>query len=168
MLLPTRKRPTRPRRRLPAIEVRWSGNACRLRPAMKVEGVVVPGPTRDNQEAEQTPVAFGARLRAFREARGLSQQPLPEAMGDVDQTKVSRWERGASGPDVFELIRLAKALKVQPEILIDHRLVEVDELPQQVAAEVWRAVRTIQKLIRPYRSSRQGAPSAERRAPAEP
>lgn len=89
-------------------------------------------------------------------------------MGNVDLTKVPRWERGASGPDTFELIRLARAFKVQPEILIDHRLVEVDELPQQVAAEVWRAVRTIQKLIRPYRSSRQGKPSAERRAPAEP
>lgn len=51
MLFPMRKRPPRPRRRLPGIEVRWSGGAWRFRAAVKVEGVVVKGPTRDTQEA---------------------------------------------------------------------------------------------------------------------
>lgn len=89
-------------------------------------------------------------------------------MGDVDQTKVSRPQRGSSGPDVFELIRLARALKVQPKILIDHRLLEVDSLPNEVASEVWHCLRTIQQWIRPYRSSRQARPSAGRQAPSEP
>lgn len=114
-----------------------------------------------------THAAFGARLRQLREARGLSQNSLAERVG-VSQATISSWERGVGAPDVVELVRLAKALKMHPEVLIDAEQLDVDRLPRHVATEVLRCVRTIQQLIRPYRSSRQGKPSAERRAPAEP
>ena len=53
------------------------------------------------------------KIRALREAKGLSQAELAEALG-LDQTTVSAWERGVSEPTVFNLRRLADLLGVEP------------------------------------------------------
>lgn len=51
------------------------------------------------------------KIRALREAKGLSQAELAEALG-VDQTTISAWERGVAEPTLFNLRRLADVLGV--------------------------------------------------------
>ena len=53
------------------------------------------------------------KIREFREAKGLSQTELADALG-VDQTTVSAWERGVAEPTMFNLRRLADILGVSP------------------------------------------------------
>lgn len=112
--------------------------------------------------------SFGARLRALRLHRGLSQADLAARMGSTSQSVISSWERGDSAPDVIQLFDLAEALDLRPELLLDARLVQVENLPRGVAAEVLRLARAIQRLIRPHHTQVPGKPSADRRTPAEP
>ena len=53
------------------------------------------------------------KIRALREAKGLSQTELAEALG-VDQTTISAWENGKAEPTLFNLRRLADLLGVKP------------------------------------------------------
>lgn len=57
------------------------------------------------------------KIRALREAKGLSQAELAEALG-VDQTTISAWERGVAEPTLFNLRRLADVLGVYPGELL--------------------------------------------------
>jgi transcriptional regulator with XRE-family HTH domain len=57
--------------------------------------------------------AFGLRLRELRSAKGISQKALAEAAG-VEQSQVSRWEKGESAPLVTSVAAIAKALGVTP------------------------------------------------------
>lgn len=57
------------------------------------------------------------KIRALREAKGLSQRELADALG-LDQTTVSAWERGVAEPTVFNLRRLADVLGVSPGELL--------------------------------------------------
>lgn len=58
-------------------------------------------------------IEFGARLRAFREERGLSQEDLAfEAK--LHRTHISLIERGKRSVRLETLEALARALKVQP------------------------------------------------------
>ena len=52
---------------------------------------------------------FGDNLSKSRKKAGLSQEELAEKMGLTRQT-ISKWETGASVPDVEELQRLCAAL----------------------------------------------------------
>ena len=61
---------------------------------------------------------FGARIRARREARGLTQAALAEAVG-VSSNYLSVLERGHKLPTLDTLVRLAKALQVSPGDLLD-------------------------------------------------
>lgn len=56
---------------------------------------------------------MGAKIRALREAKGMTQVELAEALG-VDQTTISAWERGIAEPTIFNLRRLADILGVAP------------------------------------------------------
>jgi DNA-binding XRE family transcriptional regulator len=57
--------------------------------------------------------AFGARLRALRVQRGLSQEQLSEASG-LHRTYVSSVERGARNISLAAMWRLAVALDTTP------------------------------------------------------
>lgn len=57
------------------------------------------------------------KIRALREAKGLSQTELAEALG-VDQTTVSAWERGVAEPTLSNLRRLADVLGIAPGELL--------------------------------------------------
>ena len=56
---------------------------------------------------------MGEKIRALREAKGLSQKELAEALG-VDPSSVCYWESGKNEPTIFNLRRLADILGVTP------------------------------------------------------
>jgi transcriptional regulator with XRE-family HTH domain len=61
--------------------------------------------------------AVGKRIRALREALGISQQTLGERCGGASITTVNRWERGRSEPQRL-LPKLAEVLGVKTDYLL--------------------------------------------------
>jgi transcriptional regulator with XRE-family HTH domain len=62
-------------------------------------------------------VAFGRVLREQRAELGVSQEELA-LIAEVDRTFVSQMERGMRQPTLTTLVKLARALEVQPSVLI--------------------------------------------------
>ena len=60
---------------------------------------------------------FGNFLCSVREARGLTQTQVAEALG-ITAAAVSKWENGSAKPRVEMLFRLAELLEVRPEELM--------------------------------------------------
>ena len=58
-------------------------------------------------------------LRRARVAAAMSQRQVGIMVG-ADSMQVSRWERGASAPQVFTLYKLAKLFRVPMDILFVH------------------------------------------------
>ena len=67
-----------------------------------------------------TPRQFGRRLRALREARGVSQATLAERAG-LTREYVNKLEAGKYDPTLGTLGRLAKALGVTERAFLDAR-----------------------------------------------
>jgi transcriptional regulator with XRE-family HTH domain len=65
----------------------------------------------------ETKTSIGERIRAAREAAGLSQDQLAELTG-MSKTTVSNWERGVMNPRVRELPDLRRLLKVSIDYLV--------------------------------------------------
>ncbi len=63
------------------------------------------------------PVAFGAAVRRLRTALTMSQEGLADAAG-LDRTYVSSLERGRRNPTLTTIVKLAKALGVEPHVLL--------------------------------------------------
>lgn len=63
-------------------------------------------------------IAFGLRVRALRQARGLSQEQLAE-QADLHRTYVSSLERGQRNVGLDNIMALARALGVPPARLFD-------------------------------------------------
>jgi transcriptional regulator with XRE-family HTH domain len=77
------------------------------------------------------------QIRAARQALGLSQQALADALGSPSiQASIARWERGERTPDPATLGRLAVALGtvLSHEERIDGADVLVTARPAKVAA----------------------------------
>jgi transcriptional regulator with XRE-family HTH domain len=66
---------------------------------------------------QQALVNFGARIRAARTKRGLSQEALAEIAG-LHRTYVGTVERGERNPALINVLRLADALDTDPSILV--------------------------------------------------
>ena len=60
---------------------------------------------------------FGRQLKELRQAKGLSQKELGEALGFCNQT-VSFWESGRHEPDYDSLIAIAKFFDVSIDELL--------------------------------------------------
>lgn len=60
---------------------------------------------------------FGANVRRYRVAEGLSQEAVAERMG-VDRAYVSSIERGAQNVTLLSLWEIAQALRVRPADLL--------------------------------------------------
>jgi transcriptional regulator with XRE-family HTH domain len=60
---------------------------------------------------------FGERVRAFRSRLGLTQEELGAAAG-LHRTYVGGVERGERNVSLMNILRLAKALKVDPADLV--------------------------------------------------
>jgi transcriptional regulator with XRE-family HTH domain len=108
----------------------------------------VPRPPR--QPPPPRPVA-GARLRALREAAGLTQAELAHRVGEK-QTTLSLWERSGRPPRSDALPKLAKALGASIGALLgeavgDAPLAPIDENPGHVG-ELERAFDEVRKLPR--------------------
>lgn len=69
---------------------------------------------------------IGARIKKFREEKGLSQKDFAAQIG-VSNSRVSNWEQGVNRPDVDLLAAICHALYVSPSELLDVRL-DPDEL----------------------------------------
>ncbi len=65
----------------------------------------------------ETKTSMGERIRAAREAAGLSQDQLAELTG-MSKTTVSNWERGVMNPRVRELPDLRRHLKTSIDYLV--------------------------------------------------
>lgn len=83
--------------------------------------------------APRAAASIGQKIRQVREARGLSQGALAEALG-VTQTAVSYWESGRRSPDVDDLIEIAEVLDTDVAALFS------DTRPRRRAPVVMRAV----------------------------
>jgi transcriptional regulator with XRE-family HTH domain len=65
------------------------------------------------------PKQFGPKLRALREAAGLSQKELAEVSG-LSQNGISQWERGTREPSWGAVLALAEALGVDCRAFMGH------------------------------------------------
>lgn len=61
---------------------------------------------------------IGAKIRYFRELRGLNQKELGKLIG-VSNTRISNWEQGVNRPDADTLVLLCQALEVSADELLD-------------------------------------------------
>lgn len=74
-------------------------------------------PPRSRAKDKRVAAEFGQRLRAARTEAGLSQEALAHAAG-LHPTYISNAERGYSCPTIYTVIRLAKALAIDPGEMI--------------------------------------------------
>jgi len=70
-----------------------------------------PVPVEAEPVAAPSPATLGTRLRARREAVGLTQEKLAKQCG-VSRAAVAQWEAGVTRPGLDNLVRAAKALDV--------------------------------------------------------
>ena len=89
-------------------------------------GGVVPAWRRDRRRA-------GARLRALREAAGLTQLELAAAAG-LSHEAVSRLELGRRAPQAGSVHKLARALGVEPALFVGLEVIAALGLPVVEAA----------------------------------
>jgi len=68
-------------------------------------------------EREEILMRLGKRLRELRTAKGLSQEELAQ-VATVDRGYISETETGDRNPSVWVVYRLAKALTVEPGMLL--------------------------------------------------
>ena len=68
---------------------------------------------------------FGANVRRYRVAAGLSQEAVAVKMG-VDRAYVSGMERGQQNVTLLTMWHLAEALNVKPADLLDETVEDVE------------------------------------------
>jgi len=68
---------------------------------------------------------FGANVRRYRVAAGLSQEAVAVKMG-VDRAYVSGMERGQQNVTLLTMWHLAEALGIRPADLLDETVEEVE------------------------------------------
>jgi transcriptional regulator with XRE-family HTH domain len=66
---------------------------------------------------EDVLVAFGRKVRAFRDKLGLSQEQLADKCG-MDRTYISGIERGLRNVSLKNIVLLSEALEIQPSQLL--------------------------------------------------
>ena len=57
----------------------------------------------------------GSRIRAAREAKGLTQLQLAEKIGNISKNGLSLWENNKNRPDFDKLIKLCEILNVSAD-----------------------------------------------------
>lgn len=77
----------------------------------------MPKSTSKLASKEDVQLRFGVAVRAFRDARKLTQEQLAE-FSDMHVTYISQIERGLKNVSLFNIHRLAHALGVAPADLL--------------------------------------------------
>lgn len=70
-------------------------------------------------------ILLAENIRFFRKASGLTQEQLAEAMG-VTVGAVSKWESGATTPDLSSILELAALFAVSVDVLLGYQLQNTD------------------------------------------
>lgn len=87
---------------------------------------------------------IGARLRALRKARDMTQVELAEVLG-TQQTAISQVEIGNRGLTVQQVVKLAKALRVSTDAILGPRNgAAPEDLPND--RKLLRRLRQIERL----------------------
>jgi transcriptional regulator with XRE-family HTH domain len=83
------------------------------------------------RKARQKPERLGAKLRAIREALGLSQTGMVKRLGDegIAASQISEYETGKREPSLITLLRYARLANVCLDALIDDELDLPAKLP---------------------------------------
>ena len=68
----------------------------------------------------ELPQILGLNVRHWRKLRGMSQEELA-LEANMKRSYVSDLERGTRNPSIKAIARLAKALEVEPEVLVRHK-----------------------------------------------
>ena len=84
---------------------------------------------------------LGQIIKHHRNQRGISQRQLADALGHKTRDKLAKWETGHGRPGVTECPKLADALGLDPETLLQRRAWEVIE--SQFPLEVQHLRRTL-------------------------
>ena len=63
-------------------------------------------------------IQLGKRVRALREQRGISQETLAD-LAEIHRNYISQIEGGKRNLSFFNVVKIARALKVTPSKLID-------------------------------------------------
>jgi len=99
-------------------------------------------------------VAIGARIKAARERAHLTQEQLAEIV-DISSTHMSVIERGVKTPKLDTFVRIANALGVSADALLQDRVdhandsiiaelsVRISRLPQKDQNRILNAVRAL-------------------------
>ena len=90
---------------------------------------------------------IGARLRKYRENRGLTQKKFAELIG-VSNGRVSNWEQGINRPDADILADICRILEVSPSELLDVKL-STDELTdhERNVIQAYRSKKDLQHSV---------------------
>lgn len=90
---------------------------------------------------------FSEKLLELRRREGLSQEQLADRLG-VTRQSVSKWESGASAPELNKLIALSDLFSVSVDYLVRDALEEPDRLPEPPAASSARLEQQMEELSR--------------------
>lgn len=78
---------------------------------------------------------LGERIKAAREAAGLTQGELGDLLGGVDYTRVSKWETDAQTPKHDKLVLLTESLGICGHwLLTGQGPMKPGDIPREVAA----------------------------------
>lgn len=90
---------------------------------------------------------IGARIRKFRELRGISQKELADAI-HISNNRLSNWEQGINRPNADILADICLALNVSPSELLDVHL-ETDTLSnkERCVISAYRSNPELQKSV---------------------
>lgn len=85
--------------------------------------------------------AIGARIKATREAKGLTQEDLADAL-DLSRNHISVIERGVKAPKLDTFVAIANALEVSADALLFD---VIDHASDSVSSELMASVSKLPK-----------------------
>ena len=90
---------------------------------------------------------IGARIRKYRELRGISQKELANSI-HISNSRLSNWEQGINRPNADILADICLALNVSPSELLDVQL-ETDTLSDKERSVItaYRSNPELQKSV---------------------
>jgi transcriptional regulator with XRE-family HTH domain len=110
------------------------------------DGLILDDMTNDNHTAIVTTTSVGERIATARKAKGWTQQDLADRLGVTFQA-VSKWETGASMPDVGLLVTIAAELNMSTDALLTGNGLEAGQPAAEPPTRWGRITGTITKDI---------------------